>query len=262
LDGALSILTAGNTYSYHYDQLGSITALTSSSGGIEWTYTYEPFGTPRTTTKVDPNAPTNPLGYTGQYQDPTTNLLDLRARQYDPGTGRFLTTDPKPAGPTSPYEATYDYANQDPINRYDPSGQEGETHPGMGGIGSFSEAANDARSGYITAADQSRKYGIEDPYTQSRLKPYKRPSGATTKEQREGVQGQPCAVCGADDGAQRIAGHLDPLVKQYYEHGGTFDMEAIRSPGAVRPECRACSNAEGGRLSHYSRSMKAKLFGK
>ncbi len=98
-----------------------------NSGGpllsqTEWTYTYEPFGAVRTVTKVDPNAPTNPLTYLGQYQDPTSALLDLRARQYDTTTGRFVSTDPTPAGPTTPFENSYDYAGQDPINSYDLSG--------------------------------------------------------------------------------------------------------------------------------------------
>lgn len=120
--GTVSMLTGGNTYYFHYERLGSIAAVTSSSGATEWTYTYEPFGTPRTTTKVDPTAPTNPIQYNDQYQDPVTSLLDLRARQYDTGTGRFLGTDPKPAAPTAPYEASYVYAGNDPVDLTDPSG--------------------------------------------------------------------------------------------------------------------------------------------
>jgi RHS repeat-associated protein len=119
---SIALLEGGNTFHYHHDRLGSITALTSSSGATEWTYTYEPFGNPKTTTKVDPNAPINPLGYVGQYQDPASGLYDLRARQYNPTTGLFTSTDPSPAGPASPYEAPYDYAGQDPINGYDLDG--------------------------------------------------------------------------------------------------------------------------------------------
>jgi RHS repeat-associated protein len=119
---ALEMLNGGNAFYYHHDRLGSITAVSSTTGTPEWQYTYEPFGSSRTTTKVDPNAPTNPLGYVGQYQDPATGLLDLRARQYDEQSGRFLSTDPQPLGPTAPYEDPYDYAGQDPINAYDLDG--------------------------------------------------------------------------------------------------------------------------------------------
>ena len=58
----------------------------------------------------------------GGLANPTTSLLDLRARQYDETSGRFLGLDPKPAGPATPYESAYDYAGQDPINGYDLSG--------------------------------------------------------------------------------------------------------------------------------------------
>ena len=97
--------------------------MTDPSGNTEWTYTYEPFGTPRTTVQVDPNAPVNPLGYTGQYQDPATSLLDLRARQYNPTLGAFTSTDPVLNGKTSPYESAYTYAGDDPINHDDLNGQ-------------------------------------------------------------------------------------------------------------------------------------------
>jgi RHS repeat-associated protein len=119
----LALLEGGSLYSYSHDRLGSITALTDPSGNTEWTYTYEPFGAPRSTVQVDPGAPVNPLGYTGQYSDPATSLLDLRTRQYNPTLGTFASTDPTPAGPTNPYESAYTYAGDDPINRYDLDGR-------------------------------------------------------------------------------------------------------------------------------------------
>src|SRR5439155_23423219 len=38
----LSLTTPANTYYYHYDQLGSVTNLTNSTGATQWTYSYEP----------------------------------------------------------------------------------------------------------------------------------------------------------------------------------------------------------------------------
>lgn len=116
------MLEGGNTYYYHYNAIGSVTALTASDGTKEWTYAYEPFGNAKATTKNDPNAPVNPLQFTGEYLDANTGLYDLRARQYDPTTGLFTSTDPSPAGSTSPYEGSSVYADQNPITKNDPSG--------------------------------------------------------------------------------------------------------------------------------------------
>ena len=87
--------------------------------------------------------------------------------------------------------------------------------------------------------------------------PYRRPSNATTPQQRASVQGQPCEVCGASTPRQ-VAGHREALVREHYETG-TIDTQRMRSVDAVRPECPPCSAAEGGRLSHYSRQQRARL---
>ncbi|MFB0535683.1 MAG: RHS repeat-associated core domain-containing protein [Anaerolineae bacterium] len=42
-----------------------------------------------------------PWGFAGEMQDPT-GLIYLRARWYDPATGRFLTRDPVPGVPMFP----------------------------------------------------------------------------------------------------------------------------------------------------------------
>jgi RHS repeat-associated protein len=53
----------------------------------------------------------------------TSGLYDMRAREYDPNTGRFLSQDPVAAAPADPYVADYVYANDNPVSRIDPSGQ-------------------------------------------------------------------------------------------------------------------------------------------
>jgi RHS repeat-associated protein len=130
----VALIEGGARFYYHHDRLGSVTALTSASGASEWLYSYEPFGSPRATSQPDPLAPVNPLGFTGQYQDPGSGLLNLRARQYDEASGRFQSTDPAPAGPTEPYTNAYDYAGQDPINNYDLAGTNATfaLHPAFG----------------------------------------------------------------------------------------------------------------------------------
>jgi uncharacterized protein RhaS with RHS repeats len=44
------MLTGDAQHYFHQDLLGSIANVTSANGTKEWTYAYEPYGTPRTTT--------------------------------------------------------------------------------------------------------------------------------------------------------------------------------------------------------------------
>ena len=65
---------------------------------MQWTRLYEPFGVKRAETKDSASAPPVPLGYAGEYNEPASGLYDLRARQYDPAVGRFLSGGPGVAG--------------------------------------------------------------------------------------------------------------------------------------------------------------------
>ncbi len=114
--------TAGRFY-YHHDDLGSTAAITNAGGSVQWTYSYDPYGNERNSTKVDPTAPDNVEQFTGELLDPETGLYDLRARLYDPATGRFLQTDPIAQGATDPALSPYAYAANQPTVLTDPSGE-------------------------------------------------------------------------------------------------------------------------------------------
>jgi RHS repeat-associated protein len=61
--------------------------------------------------------------YTGEELDPDLGLINLRARQYTPTTGRLLTIDPASGRFRQPITFNrYLYANGDPVNLVDPSG--------------------------------------------------------------------------------------------------------------------------------------------
>jgi RHS repeat-associated protein len=120
---AVTLDTGGSPFYYHYDGLGSVVNLTSSTGVTQWTYDYLPFGGVRTETKNQNQAPTNVLRYTGELLDPTA-LYHLRARQYDSGTGRFLGVDPAARSIAAPNISTYAYVRNNPIRYTDPSGRE------------------------------------------------------------------------------------------------------------------------------------------
>ena len=72
------------------DALGSVRQLTSSSGAVTYARTYDPYGVVTSTSGASQSA----FAYTGEYWGDSTELLYLRARQYSPSIGRFLTSDP------------------------------------------------------------------------------------------------------------------------------------------------------------------------
>jgi RHS repeat-associated protein len=117
----ISMRTGTSDYYYHYDALGSVRNVTSSAGVTQWTDTYEPFGAIRTETKNVTSAPENAIKFTGEYVDPT-GLYYLRARQYDPGTARFLSRDPVELDERQPTLSSYVYVANRPTVMVDPSG--------------------------------------------------------------------------------------------------------------------------------------------
>ena len=119
----ISMISGGSSYYFHHDNVDSTAAVTKGDGNTEWTYTYTPYGEARQITKVDPNAPGNPLQYAGQLLDSETGLYDLRARVYGPADGRFLSIDPVPEDTGDPAVGNYLYAADDPLLLSDPSGQ-------------------------------------------------------------------------------------------------------------------------------------------
>ncbi|MFC8086043.1 RHS repeat-associated core domain-containing protein [Streptomyces sp. NPDC057340] len=67
---------------------------------------------------------TSPYGYTGQYNDPyLPDRLQLRARSYDTDQRRFTTQGPIPAAADKPNQSPYNYADNNPANLADPTGQ-------------------------------------------------------------------------------------------------------------------------------------------
>ncbi len=98
------------------DALGSTLALTDSSGTVQNSYTFEPFGN----TTVTGAATTNSVAYTGRELD-TTGLYFYRARYYNPQLQRFISEDP--AGFNGGSTNLYSYAKNSPTNLGDPSGK-------------------------------------------------------------------------------------------------------------------------------------------
>ena len=77
---------------YHYDGLGSVIGLTNERGQQKREYTYDAWGNPEV--PRGSLVGENEFGFTGQQWDTNTGLVYLRARYYDPETGRFISLDP------------------------------------------------------------------------------------------------------------------------------------------------------------------------
>jgi RHS repeat-associated protein len=105
---------------YGYDGGGNVRQLTNSAGAVTDSYEYDAYGNEFTVSGTTPN---NYL-YRGEQYDPDLGLYYLRARYYNPTTGRFMSRDPENGNQLDPATLhKYLYAGGDPANRLDPLGK-------------------------------------------------------------------------------------------------------------------------------------------
>jgi len=115
-------LIAGNWTAsfYGYDGHGSVRLLTNADGAVTNTYTYDAFGNLINRAGSTPND----FLYTGEQLDTNLGLYHLRARYFNADTGRFFTQDSYEGHQFEPRTLhKYLYANANPANLKDPSGQ-------------------------------------------------------------------------------------------------------------------------------------------
>jgi RHS repeat-associated protein len=113
----------GDTWSYpnvHGDVIATANAAGAKQGS---TLSYSPYG--ETLTAIPDNARSNlDYGWLGQHQRPLEHdpaliaTIEMGARQYVPGLGRFLEVDPVEGGSAN----DYDYVAGDPLNELDLDG--------------------------------------------------------------------------------------------------------------------------------------------
>jgi RHS repeat-associated protein len=105
---------AGTTVTYlHHDHLGSTRLLTDSTGSVTGSAAYDAYGQPTAATGTQSR-----FGFAGEYIDPGTFLMYVRARYYSPSIGQFISVDPLYSDTLS----RYGYAGSNPINNADPTG--------------------------------------------------------------------------------------------------------------------------------------------
>jgi RHS repeat-associated protein len=105
--------SSGTVLYLHHDEQGSTRLLTNSTGSVAGSASYDAYGN-----KIGSSGTSTVLGYDGQYTDSDTGLIYLRAREYDPTTGQFMSVDPEVESTHEPYG----YGGQSPLDGGDPTG--------------------------------------------------------------------------------------------------------------------------------------------
>ena len=108
----IGIIKNGDGLYYLYNGQGDVAMLTNADGEVVASYTFDAYGNAQ-----QENTVYNPFGYRGEYSDRETGFIYLRARYYDPSTGRFINEDPIRDGLN-----WYVYCGNNPIVFVDPWG--------------------------------------------------------------------------------------------------------------------------------------------
>lgn len=116
IDEPMTMLRDGATSFYHQDSLGSITSVSSTAAALAQTYAFDSFGNQA----VFSGSLTNSFRYAAREFDTESNLYSMRARYFDPVTGRFINEDP--IGFAGMQANFYAYVGNDPIEFADPFG--------------------------------------------------------------------------------------------------------------------------------------------
>ncbi len=117
--GLLAAVTpTDTTYCYHYDGIGSTVAVTDSSQAVVNSYNYTPFGMILNESKTF----SQPFKYVGKLgvMAEDSGFYYMRARYYDPVTGRFISEDPLGFGGGD--VNLFVYAQNNPVMFMDPLG--------------------------------------------------------------------------------------------------------------------------------------------
>lgn len=165
--------------------------IVDAQGQLQLTQRFDPFGGLIERSSV--GGPRSAYGFAGEEQDPTSGQLFLRARTYNPSTGRFLQPDSVLGSPAEPRTLHhYAYAFNNPVNYVDPSGlmplqrldpqPQNQNMAAFGLSGGYASHAN-TQIGYIGAAGRG---GFNTVY----LGQAAQPSGIAAPRAATGPAGQ------------------------------------------------------------------------
>jgi RHS repeat-associated protein len=133
-----------NKLSYYlFNGQGDVVQTVSETGQVENQYDYDIFGNPILTVETEYK---NAIRYAGEFYDEETGLYYLRARYYNPYTGRFISADSYWGEDTNPLSLNlYTYAHNDLIHFIDPTGH-------------YADELNNGSSKYAYKGDDGKMY--------------------------------------------------------------------------------------------------------
>ena len=124
-DGITGIKYNGTVYIFRKNVFGDVTHIYDTNGVLHAHYVYDAWGNHTVVNDTETEIGTiNPIRYRGYYYDTETNLYYLRARYYDPETGRFVSQDNISYLAPEHFSGLnlYAYCNDNPVYGYDPNG--------------------------------------------------------------------------------------------------------------------------------------------
>ena len=112
------MIKSGVMYRLISDRLGSVRLVADTTGVVVQRIDYDEWGN----IVLNTNPGFQPFGFAGGLLDDSTRLVRFGARDYDPSVGRWTAKDPIRFGAGE--SNLYAYADNDPVNSFDPTGRQ------------------------------------------------------------------------------------------------------------------------------------------
>lgn len=160
---ALARKIGASYYYYLYNGHGDVVQIVNEAGSIVNSYSYDEWGNITSQTE----GITNELKYCGEPYDIESGMYYLRARYYDPTTGRFISQDSNEGDITNPLSLNlYTYCYNNPVIYMDKDGHmplllvTGAAGAAIGGVAGGIYAANNGGEWWQGALKGAAKGGF------------------------------------------------------------------------------------------------------